>query len=359
MIRPTATVEAIEAFPLADMSAPPGKRVIGLAQNESAFPPCPRAVAAARTALDDPTAYPDSGWRDLRRAIGRTYGVDPDLILCSAGSMDLIGALIRAFAGPGDRVLSTAHGYGYFQTVARLAGAVYAAVPEPDLTVSVDLLLDAARPQTRIVAVANPGNPTGTRISRTEIVRLRDALPDDVILLVDEAYAEFTDALGEQVFDLVARGNTVVTRSFSKAYALAGQRIGWGLFPEGLGQHARKLLTPGGVTLASQAAAEAAVLDRDYLAWLIGETVRIREHFAAGLTRIGLAPVPSHTNFVLVPFASVAAAESARAALREEGIIVRPMGAYALPDHLRISVGTADDMDLTLRVLAGWAERQS
>jgi histidinol-phosphate aminotransferase len=328
--------------------------VIGLAQNESAFPPSPRAIEAARAALDAPMAYPDSDWRALRRAIGEVHGVDPDLVLCSAGSMDVIGALIQAFVGPGDRLLSTAHAYGYFQTAARFAGAAYDAVPEPDLTVSVDLLLEAVRPETRLVAVANPGNPTGTRIARGDLVRLREGLPDDVILLIDEAYAEFTDHLGEQVFDLVESGNTVVTRSFSKAYALAGQRIGWGLFPQGLGEHARKLLTPGGVTHASLAAAEAAVRDRDYLAWLIRATTAIRETFASGLARIGMPPVPSCTNFVLVPFESVAAAEHARAALQREAIIVRPMGAYDLPHCLRITVGQAEDMDLTLQVLTDW-----
>lgn len=359
MIRPIPNVQMIEAFPLADMSAPPGKRVIGLAQNESAFPPSPRALTAARAALESCSAYPDPGWHALRQAIGQIHRVDPALILCSAGSMDLIGALIRAFAGPGDRVLSTAHGYGYFRTVALLAGAEYDAVPEPDLTVSVELVLAAVRPRTRIVAVANPGNPTGTRIPRADLVRLRDGLPDDVILLVDEAYAEFTDALGEQVFDLADRGNTVVTRSFSKAYALAGQRIGWGLFPSGLGAQARKVLTPGGVTHTSQAAAEAAVRDRDYLAWLIGETMAIRDIFVLGLARIGLRPVPSHTNFVLVPFGSAEAAESARAALRDEGVIVRPMGAYDLAHCLRITIGTRGDMDLTLGILADWQEAQS
>ena len=354
MIEPTPIVAKMQAFPLADMSAPAGKRVIRLAQNESAFPPSPRAVAAAQDALIDPTAYPDPGWSALRQAIGQAYSVDPELILCSAGSMDVIAALIQAFVGPGDRVLSTAHGYGYFKTAALFAGAEYDSVPEPGLVVSVDLLLEAVQPTTRIVAVANPGNPTGTRISRTELLRLRDGLPDDVILLIDEAYAEFTDPLGEQMFDLVDRGNTVVTRSFSKAYALAGQRIGWGLFPSELGVHARKLLTPGGVTHASLAAAQAAVKDQDYLAWLVRATAAIRESFADGLARIDLAPLPSHTNFVLVPFDSVEAAESARLAMQEEAIIVRPMGAYALPDCLRITIDASEDMDFTLKVLTKW-----
>ncbi len=356
MIRPNPLVEAIEAFPLADMRAPAGKRVIRLAQNESAFPPSPKAIQAARTAMADPTAYPDPGWAALRTAIAEVYGVDPALILCSAGSMDVIGALIQAFSGPGARVLSTVHGYGYFRSSAIRAGADFHAVPEPDLTVSVDLLLDALTPETRIVCVANPGNPTGTRISRADLLRLHTGLPGDVILLIDEAYAEFTDHLGQQMFDLVGRGNVVVTRSFSKAYALAGQRIGWGLFPAEIGQHARKLLTPGGVTMASLAAAEASVRDREYLDWLIHQTTALREDFTQKLAAIGLPGIPSHTNFVLVPFADADTARSAQAALHAEAIIVRPMGAYALPNCLRITIGQKADMDMTIDVLQRWAE---
>lgn len=355
MPTPNPNAAAIAAFPLADMNAPPGKRIVGLAQNESPFPPSAAAIEAGRAALTDPAGYPDPGWRALRQAIAETHAVPADLILCSAGSMDVIAATIQAFSEPGTTVLSTAHGYGYFRTAALSVGADYVAVDEPEMTVSVDLLLERTDAATRVVAIANPGNPTGTRIPRAEIVRLRAGLPKDALLLIDEAYAEFTDPLGEPLFDLVLqRDDTVITRSFSKAYALAGQRIGWGLYPPGIRDEAVKLVTPGGVTRVSQAMAEAAVRDRAHLAWLIGETMAIRERFTAGLRRIGFDPVPSHTNFVLVPFADAEAAEGARRALWSEGIIVRPMGAYALPHCLRITIGRAEDMERVVELLDCW-----
>ena len=353
-IAPRAHIAGMQAFPLADLSAPHGKRLISLAQNESAFPPSPAALEAARKALAEATLYPDTDWRDLRHAIAEVHELDPETILCSAGSMDLIGALTHAFAGPGDRVLSTAHGYGYFRTSALFAQAAYDAVPEPALTVSVDGLLGAVTPETRIVCVANPGNPTGTRISRSALLRLRDGLPDDVILLIDEAYAEFTDHLGEQMFDLVECGNTVVTRSFSKAHALAGMRIGWGVFPPEIGVHARKLLTPGGITVASLAAASAAMRDRNHVATIVRETATLRDRFLAQLEAIGIDAVPSHTNFVLLQFSDVDECCSANAALHAEAIIMRPMAGYGLPHCLRATIAPAADMDFTIKVLTAW-----
>ena len=359
MITPKPHIAAMQAFALADLSAPPGLRVISLAQNESAFPPSPRAMEAARTALENAERYPDPDWATLRSAIAERHGVDPANILCSAGSMDLISALIMAFSGPGDRVLSTAHGYGYFATSARFAGAAYDAVPETALTVDVDTLLDAVTPETRLVCVANPGNPTGTRIARSEVLRLRNMLPDDVILLLDEAYAEFTDHLGEQMFDLVDRGDTVVTRSFSKAHALAGQRIGWGLFPPAIGLHARKLLTAGGVTVASLAAAEASMRDPDHVAETVRKTSAIRDRFISRVREIGIACADSHTNFALLRFADIDERERADVALRAKGIIMRPMSGYALPQCLRATIASGEIMDLATRVLADWKEAEA
>ena len=354
MISPRPHIAAMQAFALADLSAPDGVDVVSLAQNESAFPPSPLAQAAARHAMESGALYPDPDWAALRHAIAERHGVDASAILCSAGSMDLISALIMAFAGPGDRVLSTQHGYGYFATSARFAGAAYDAAPETDLTVDVDALLAAVRPETRIVCIANPGNPTGTRIPRSEIVRLREALSQDVILLLDEAYAEFTDPMGEQMFDLVDRGNTVVTRSFSKAHALAGMRIGWGLFPPAIGEHARKLLTAGGVTVASLAAAEASMRDPGYVAETVSKTMATRDRFIARVRDLGITCADSYTNFALLQFRDIPERERADAALRSKGIIMRPMGGYALPHCLRATIASQEVMEMTVSVLVDW-----
>lgn len=359
MISPKPHIAAMQAFALADLSAPPGMQVISLAQNESAFSPSPHALEAARAALDGGALYPDPDWASLRHAIAERHGINADNILCSAGSMDLISALIMAFSGPGDRVLSTAHGYGYFATSAKFAGAAYDAVPETELSVDVDALLAAVTPDTRLVCIANPGNPTGTRIPRSEVVRLRDSLREDVILLLDEAYAEFTDPLGEQMFDLAGQGNTVVTRSFSKAHALAGMRIGWGVFPPAIGAHARKLLTAGGVTVASLAAAEASMRDPGHVATTVRKTAAIRDRFIRRVREIGITCADSHTNFALLQFDDVAQRERADAALRAKGIIMRPMAGYGLPHCLRATIASEEIMNLTCDTLADWRETEA
>ncbi|MEM9735615.1 MAG: aminotransferase class I/II-fold pyridoxal phosphate-dependent enzyme, partial [Pseudomonadota bacterium] len=188
---PQPHIAELSAYALADMAVAPGKRLISLAQNESAAAPSPRALAAAREALGRSVLYPDPDWGELRAAIAETHGLDPAMILCGAGSMELIGALIRAYAGPGAEVLASSHTYAFFRTAAAQARAPYRWVEEADLTVSVDALLGAVGPETRVVAVANPGNPTGTWLPPAEIRRLRDGLPESVLLIVDEAYGEF------------------------------------------------------------------------------------------------------------------------------------------------------------------------
>lgn len=175
-----------------------------------------------------------------------------------------------------------------------------------------------------------------------------------MILLIDEAYAEFTDHLGEQMFDLVDRGDTVVTRSFSKAHALAGQRIGWGLFPPAIGQHARKLITAGGVTAVSCAAAAASMEDADYVAGVIARTAAIRDEFIAGLNKLSIKTAPSHTNFALLQFTDEAERARADAALRAAGYIMRPMGGYGLPETLRATIAEKDVMADVLAVLSKW-----
>ena len=190
MIRPVAHIKNMAAYALADLG---NNHTVSLAQNESAFPASPAAIAAGRAAMADLPLYPDPEWNDLRAAIAEVHGLDPSRILCGAGSMELIGCLIRAYAGPGDRVLGTEYGYAFVATAAAQVQADYVKARELDLTVSVDEILNAVTSDTRIVFVCNPGNPTGTLIPNSELLRLRSDLPADVLLVVDQAYAEFSD----------------------------------------------------------------------------------------------------------------------------------------------------------------------
>ena len=350
MIRPVPSVAAMAPYALTDL--PEG--ITSLAQNESFLPPSPAALDAGRRAAMQAQLYPDPDWSDLRAAIAGVHGLDPEGILCGAGSMELIGCLVRAFAGPGDAVLGTQHGYLFLATAARQAGARHDLAPERDYTVSVDALLAGVRPETRIVFVCNPGNPTGTRIANAEIVRLRAELPGDVLLIVDQAYAEFDDQDPAPVFGLVRRGDTVVTRTFSKAFALAGARVGWGAFPAAIGAEMRKLLNPNNVAGVSQAMAAAAMRDTAHAARIVRETAAGRGRFVAALTAAGLTTPESHTNFVLIPFVDAEEAARADKRLRTEGILLRGMGGYGLAHCLRATIGAADTMERTARVLAAF-----
>ncbi|WP_246501726.1 pyridoxal phosphate-dependent aminotransferase [Mesorhizobium caraganae] len=347
-LKAAAHIEAMSAFALANFG---GHDQPTLAQNESAFPPSPKAITAGQDAIARSHLYPDPDWTVLREAIAQAYGVEREPILCGAGSMDLISCTIAAFAGLGDEVLATAYAYNFAASATARANAVYVKVAERDFVVSVDSILAAVTPATRMVFVCNPGNPTGTRIRNAELLRLRAALRGDVLLIIDQAYGEFDDQDPQPVFALVARGDTVVLRSLSKAYGLAGARVGWGLFPPEVAAEVRKLQNSNQVTTPSLAMAVAAIEDQAYMRETVARTAAIRDRFAQYLRAAGYGVPESWTNFVLIRFPDGAATLTADATLRDAGIVVRSLGGYGLTDCLRATVGPQDMMDRALRIL--------
>jgi histidinol-phosphate aminotransferase len=324
------------AYALADLG---GENTISLAQNESAFPASSEAIKAGRDAMADLQLYPDPEWLELRTAIADVHGLDPARVLCGAGSMELIGCLIRAYAGRGDRVLGTDYGYAFVASAVAQVQADYVKAREVDLTVSVDDIIAVVTPETRIVFVCNPGNPTGTLISNSEIIRLRGELPADV--------------LPADIFALTDQGDTVIMRTFSKAYGLAGARAGWGYFPPEIAAELRKLLNPNNISIASQAAAVAAIRDQAHMQNVVTRTTEIRERFAVECRALGLIVPQSHTNFVLLRFASTQDAQRADAALRADDLLMRGMGGYGLTDCLRATICETPIMDRCLTALKG------
>jgi histidinol-phosphate aminotransferase len=282
------------------------------------------------------------------------HGVPVEQILCGAGSLDVIAALARCYAGPGRSVLAPAHAYPFFRTAAQMADARFDTAPEDDCTASVDALLSAVRPDTSVVCLANPGNPTGTRLPLSEIIRLRVGLRGNILLIVDEAYGEFADYLGERAFDLSDVGNTVVLRTFSKAYGLAGARVGWGVFPPDVAAEVRKMLNPNGVSGAAQAAALAALCDQPYMRETVRLTSTARDTAIARLNAAGFRVLTSFTNFLLIDFGTAEAAQAADAALRGEGIFLRPQGGAGLPHTLRLTIGPEEAMAAVLTALETW-----
>ena len=356
MITALNNVAAMASYELADLGDP---NAISLAQNESAFPISPRALSAGAEALHLATLYPDPDWRDLRHAISKVHDIPMDQVLCGAGSMELIGCLIRAFCGQGDEVLGTEFGYLFVATATQQAGASYVQAKEPDLRVDIDCLIKDVCDRTKIVFVCNPGNPTGTRVPNAEIVRLRAALPETVLLIVDQAYGEFDDQDHQPILDMVRDGRTVMLRTFSKAYGLASARAGWGYFPSDIATETRKLMNPNNISNVSQAMATAAMVDQDHMQSVVNRTAAIRTRFITRLQNAGMDVLESHTNFVLIRYPDSTAAKGADSVLRSSGIILRGMGGYGLPDCLRVTVGSSDVMTKVADILISLKETQN
>jgi histidinol-phosphate aminotransferase len=357
MIKPTPRVAAMAPYALPDISAAEGLEPIVLAQNEHAWPPSPKVQDAVRAALGRAQHYPDSDCNRLRAAIADVHGLNPDNIVCGSGSMELMSGLMQAYMSNDDRMLMCEYGYLFMRTLARLTGAIVDVAAEPAYRVDIDALLAKLRPETKLVFIVNPGNPCGSVIHNDEIRRLRAGLPDDVLLLVDKAYAEFVDEDFQQpIFDLVDLGNTVVTRTFSKIYGLAGMRVGWGYFPDHVRDQLRKVLNPGSVSLLSQVAAQAAMEDQQTAHAARRQIAEQRDYLSAQISQLGLSVVPSQTNFILVDFVTPEAAVSAFEFLRNHRLVVRPMGGYGLPACLRITIGTGEQMQMTAHTLADWRQ---
>lgn len=328
-------------------------RVIKLSSNEGPFGPSPKAVQAMTDAAKTMHRYPDGGAVALRDAIAKRFGLDASRIVCGAGSDEIISLLCYAYAGPGDEVLYSEHGFLMYPISAHAAGATPVKAPETDLTTDVDALLNAVTDKTRMVFIANPNNPTGTYLERAEMERLRAGLPDDVMLVIDAAYAEFVNrndySAGVEFVD--AGQNTVMTRTFSKLFALGGLRVGWGYFPTEIADVLNRVRGPFNVSSVAQAAAIASLDDLDFQEKSRAHNLEWVEKTEAALNALGIATTASVANFVLARFDDEKAANACDASLRDQGIIVRRMGGYGLPECLRLTIGTDDEMGALLSAL--------
>jgi histidinol-phosphate aminotransferase len=336
-------------------------RPIRLASNESALGPSPQAIAAYRALAEEIHRYPEGNATELREALGRHHGLDPARIVCGSGSDELIGMLLRAYAGPGDEVLYSAHGFLMYAIGAKSVGATPIAAPERDLTADVDALLARVTERTRIVFIANPNNPTGTYLSADDMARLRKGLPPNVVLAIDAAYAEFVNRNDyEPGIGLVNRSNNVVMlRTFSKIYALAGLRLGWAYCPPEIADVLNRIRGPFNVTAPALAAGVAALEDVAALARARAHNEKWLAWFSERLAALGLPLTPSVGNFVLPRFPDDPQhnAEAAFAFLHARGVLVRKMGAYGLPQHLRITIGTGEEMETVVAALAEFLGR--
>ncbi len=325
------------------------EHVIKLSSNENPFGPSPKAIEAVRDSAATLHRYPSTDHASLRNAIGERHGLDPAQIICGVGSDEVLQFIAQAYAGVGDEVIYTEHGFSMYPIIARMAGATPVKVAERDRHVDVDYILAAVTDQTRIVFVTNPGNPTSTMIPDMELERLAIALPQTCLIVIDGAYAEFVDGFdgGASLVDRFE--NVIMTRTFSKIYGLGGMRVGWGYASQAIIDVLNRVRQPFNLSLTALAAAEAAVKDEEYLAFCHSENARLRVWLSDELAKIGVPSDASCTNFILARFADQAEAEACDDYLKTQGLIVRRVAGYNLPNALRITVG---DEETCRRVVA-------
>jgi histidinol-phosphate aminotransferase len=330
-------------------------QAVKLSANESPLGPSPRAIAALQAAAPEAHRYPDGGAERLRRTIGARFDLDPERIVCGAGSDELIQLLMRAYAGPGDEVLYSAHGFLMFKLSALGVGATPVAAPERALIADVDALLARLSSRTRLVFIANPNNPTGSYLDADELARLHAGLPEDVLLVIDAAYAEYVRRNDYTTgMDLVDRAeNVVMTRTFSKLFGLAALRLGWLYAKPPIVDVLHRIRGPFNVGTPAQVAGIAALEDLKHQERARTHNDRWLPWLAQQLSGLGLEVHPSAANFVLVSFerAGERSAAAASAWLEQRGVLARPMAAYGLPDCLRLSVGLENENRAAIKAL--------
>lgn len=350
-------IEAIHAYVPGRSKGSDGRTLIKLSANENPLG-CSEAAQDALAMARNPALYPDPDAIELRSALGALHGLDPARIVCGTGSDELLNLAAQGFAGPGDEVLFSRYSFAVYDIAARRCGATPVEAPDIDYATDVDALLAAVTGRTRVVFLANPNNPTGTFLSAGEVARLHDGLPRDVLLVVDQAYAEYLE-LGEDdgcMALAAAHPNVLVTRTFSKIYGLAGERVGWATGSPDLIGVLNRIRGPFNVTSSGQAAALAALEDQAFVARSREANRAVRDRFAEAVGALGnhgLRAVPTKANFVLVLFEGNVRADTAMAAIADAGYAVRHLPGQGLPQALRITIGTPEQMDAITVVLRG------
>ncbi|WP_140420625.1 histidinol-phosphate transaminase [Novosphingobium sp. B 225] len=355
---PKSWIAEIHAYVPGKSAGADGRPLIKLSANENPLGTSPAALAARAV---EPSRYPDPDSTALRGAIARLHGLDPELVVMGTGSDELLHLAVQGYAGPGDEVLFPRYSFSVYDIAARRCGATPVVAPDADFGTDVDALLALVTERTRVVLIANPNNPTGSFLPKDEVARLHAGLPGDVLLVIDQAYAEYLDPADDDGAFTLAQsyGNVLVTRTFSKIYGMAGERIGWATGMAPLVDTLNRIRGPFNVSNTGQAMGLAAVQDQAFVEATRTHNAAERTRFVAALKALGnhgLRPLPSEANFVLILFEGQLSAETAYNGLANAGYIVRWLPSQGLPQALRITIGTAEQMDEIARVLRDLAE---
>ncbi|MGO9133161.1 MAG: histidinol-phosphate transaminase [Methylovirgula sp.] len=331
-----------------------GAKVHKLSSNETPLGPSPRAKEAFVRAAERLEFYPDGTASKLREAIAARYGLDPARIVCGAGSDEIIALLTHAYVGPGDEGIYTRHGFSIYRIAILAAGGTPMIAEEKNLTADVDEILAKVTPKTKIVFLANPNNPTGTYLPFSEIKRLASALPHNIVLVLDAAYAEYVTRNDySSGLELASTSeNVVMTRTFSKIYGLAGLRLGWGYAPAAICDAINRIRGPFNISAAAIEAGTAAIEDVEHVDKAIAHNEIWLAWLTKELTELGIKVTPSVGNFLLLHFKDKAEAHAADAFLTSRGLIVRAVDVYELPQCLRLSVGSEEANRLVIAALS-------
>lgn len=337
-------------------TAPGVKKVFKLSSNETPLGASPKAIAAYKAVADHLHDYPDGSATALREAIGRAFGLDPARIVCGSGSDELLNLLADVYLREGDEAIHTTHGFLVYPIATLGSGAKPVVAPETNYTADVDAILARVTPRTKIVFLANPNNPTGTYVPFDEVKRLHRALPPETLLVLDAAYAEYVRRNDyESGIELVATSdNVVMCRTFSKIHGLAALRLGWLYGPAHVVDALNRVRGPFNVNAPAIAAGVAAIEDAAHVEMSVAHNTRWLAWLIEEIELLGLKVTPSVANFVLIhfPHEKGRTAKEADAFLTARGLVLRQVGAYHLPNALRMSVGTEEANRLVVAALA-------
>ena len=342
---PKPWVMAIAPYIPGRATADDGRKLVKLSANENPLGTSPLARVAFEAGRRSLNLYPDPGAALLCKTIAAKYGLDPARIIYGSGSDDVLHLIAGAYAGQGDEVIFVHYGFAVYEIATRRVGATPVVAPDKEYATDVDAILACVTGRTRLIYVANPNNPTGTFAPRGEIARLHAALPGHVLLVIDQAYAEYIDADDDDggLALAMTEPNVLVTRTFSKIHGLAAERIGWGYGAAEMIDAMHRIRLPFNITTAGQMAAVAALGDDDFVNSARDHNARWRDWLAkevAAMGNHGLRAVPSMANFLLVLFEGKLTAEHAYNALMAHGYIVRWLPGQGLPHGLRMTIGT-------------------
>jgi histidinol-phosphate aminotransferase len=331
------------------------EKIIKLSSNESPFGPSQKAQEAYQKVSDNLSRYPELTAESLQNAIANKHNLKSDQIICGTGSDEVMIFTVLTFCSPGDEVIHAQHGFEMYPILAKYSGAESVLASEIDYKVSIDSIISNINDSTKIIFIANPNNPTGTYLNKNELRLLMNKIPSNIVVVIDTAYAEFADADDyDKTFSLADEYNNVlITRTFSKAYSLAGLRLGWGYASKLLINMIKKLRPPFNLPSGAIVAGIAALNDENHIKIAVNHNSSIKFWFIDELNNLGFKAYNTQANFifVLIPNNKNQNAKLINDYLLSKGIAVRYLLSYGLENALRITLGTKEELNKTIEVL--------